>query len=1006
MSQPNIRGRTPQNSTTSGSTTLRHPGPYLARIVSHLDKKYGGGLEVELLKSASAGNNYENSTQTATVKYASPFYGVTPLQNNDTNDAYSSTQQSYGFWAVPPDVGSKVLVMFVEGDISQGYWFACVQDDYMNFMVPEPRVSTTLTTPGTPTGLTGKKLPVGEYNKFLANPNNNYPTSQPKPHNDTFVERLLEQGLIDDDIRGVTSTSARREAPSNVYGMSTPGPLDKREGSPRRQRGASESKATVFSSRLGGHSIVMDDGDETILRNGPADSTPKEYTSIGGTTPTGDVTSPANELFRIRTRTGHQILLHNTEDLIYISNARGTTWIELTSNGKIDIFAQDSVSVHTQQDLNLSADRDINFSATENINMSAGKDLRINSGNKFNITTGDRIAVDSGSSISLRAATFMAAQATSSMSLTSGSDSFSLISGSDITMQAASDIGLLSAASIKAAAKANINLKAAVGLNVTSTGGDLNISSSNNLYMEAASSVHTLGKGVFTQASVNMHTKATGIFVEASGTLSMKSTTASLDGSTSVNINSGTSLAALGADNAVQASDPAEPSPELPVAADVALIPSRMPQHEPWLQHENLNPVSYTPDLTRAGTQSIDTFTQYIPDTYLARPGASTSGTTASSLEYADGNFPSNGQGTDEEIGTGTLPVGENVKIAHQYFINKGLTPEQSAGIVGNLMAESSTSINPQSYNSSGGGAGARGIAQWRNPRIKPFEDKYGKPILEGTLQEQLDYIWSEITGGQRTKPWYPLENIKKTTTPTQAAGVWQELFEGCPDASANRAAYAADVMRLYKANYSTESSNQVTNVVTDVNGNPVEFEFKKYDETGALTMLVDERQMREAATRKLPISRQLKESLNVAAHAAGVTQVVVISGGQGKAGSGLPRTGSFRHDVPTLNARSGGMAADFDLYVNGKVLNGNNTQDREIMARFIAHAVSQGIRGIGWDSGTNGGSRYYMGPQRLHMDPYGASATNRALCVWGYNHGSATAVPWVVDAARKGLPK
>ena len=224
--------------------------------------------------------------------------------------------------------------MFVEGDVSQGYWFACVQDDYMNFMIPEPRVSTTLTTSGTPSGLTGKKLPVGEYNKFLANPNNNYPTSQPKPHNDTFVERLLEQGLIDDDIRGVTSTSARREAPSNVYGMSTPGPLDKRPGAPKNQRGASESKATVFSSRLGGHSIIMDDGDETILRNGPADSSPKEYTSIGGTTPTGDVTSPANELFRIRTRTGHQILLHNTEDLIYIGNARGTSWIEMSSNGK------------------------------------------------------------------------------------------------------------------------------------------------------------------------------------------------------------------------------------------------------------------------------------------------------------------------------------------------------------------------------------------------------------------------------------------------------------------------------------------------------------------------------------------------------------------------------------------------------------------------------------------------------------------------------------------------
>jgi hypothetical protein len=74
---------------------------------------------------------------------------------------------------------------------------------------------------------------------------------------------------------------------------------------------------------------------------------------------------------RIRTRTGHQILLHNSEDLIYIGNAKGTTWIELTSNGKIDIYAKDSISVHTENDLNFTADRDINFNANGDINLNS-----------------------------------------------------------------------------------------------------------------------------------------------------------------------------------------------------------------------------------------------------------------------------------------------------------------------------------------------------------------------------------------------------------------------------------------------------------------------------------------------------------------------------------------------------------------------------------------------------------------------------------------------------------
>ena len=61
--------------------------------------------------------------------------------------------------------------------------------------------------------------------------------------------------------------------------------------------------------------------------------------------------------------------MHNSEDLIYIANAKGTTWIELTSDGKIDIFANDSVSVRTKQDFNFYADRDFNLEVGRNLNL-------------------------------------------------------------------------------------------------------------------------------------------------------------------------------------------------------------------------------------------------------------------------------------------------------------------------------------------------------------------------------------------------------------------------------------------------------------------------------------------------------------------------------------------------------------------------------------------------------------------------------------------------------------
>jgi hypothetical protein len=67
--------------------------------------------------------------------------------------------------------------------------------------------------------------------------------------------------------------------------------------------------------------------------------------------------------------------LHNTEDLIYIGNARGTSWIEMTSDGKIDIFAEDSISIRTEKDLNLYSGRDINIEAKRNFNVKVHEEM-------------------------------------------------------------------------------------------------------------------------------------------------------------------------------------------------------------------------------------------------------------------------------------------------------------------------------------------------------------------------------------------------------------------------------------------------------------------------------------------------------------------------------------------------------------------------------------------------------------------------------------------------------
>jgi hypothetical protein len=357
--------------------TKSNPGPFLARVVNNNDPTYMGILEVEILRPAGSDNSPAVFQQ---VKYLNPFYGVTALANNgkDPNN-YDNTQKSYGMWMVPPDVGQTVVVIYINGNPKYAYWIGCVMDDEMNFMLPG-QAATQQVVEGE------GRLPVGEYNKLL-NERIGDPEQVKKPAS-PLADVLTAQGLIKDDIRGITTSSARRESPSNVYGISTPGPLDKRSGAKKSLVGKPGSQVNTWVSRLGGHTFVMDDGDANFVRKGPASDSPPEYAAVEQGED-GDPTIPHNELIRIRTRTGHQILLHNSEDLIYIANARGTAWIELTSNGKIDIYAADSISMHTGKDFNVTADGDINLTSTGgSINLNASESFFATAGANYEIKAG------------------------------------------------------------------------------------------------------------------------------------------------------------------------------------------------------------------------------------------------------------------------------------------------------------------------------------------------------------------------------------------------------------------------------------------------------------------------------------------------------------------------------------------------------------------------------------------------------------------------------------------
>ena len=136
--------------------------------------------------------------------------------------------------------------------------------------------------------------------------------------------------------------------------------------------------------------------------------------------------------------------------------------------------------------------------------------------------------------------------------------------------------------------------------------------------------------------------------------------------------------------------------------------------------------------------------------------------------------------------------LSKNAKTAYDYFINKGLSPAQAAGIIGNLMQESG--VNPGSVQSGGPG---RGIAQWsvgeRWQGVLAMAKAQGKQ--PGDLGVQLDYLWKELT----TTESGSLAALKGTSSASQAAVVFEQHFEraGTPK-NAARIANAESVLAKY----------------------------------------------------------------------------------------------------------------------------------------------------------------------------------------------------------------
>jgi len=286
-------------------------GPFVGIVKANTDPLRSGRLQVWI---PELGGNPNDDNAWRTVNYSTPFYGVT---NHRDNSGYEGAPHSYGMWFVPPDIGVKVLCTFVNGDPARGYWFACIPEWPNMHMVPGISAPVDGSSPNPVVDYYSDETPGNQLSQFT--------TLKKQSH--SIQEKIWEtQGLLQDPDRGPGTSSAFRETPSAVFGISTPGqPLD-----PSDPQVFSDPLNAPYDSfgvkgRKGGHTFIMDDGDS----------------------------KGKNQMVRLRSAGGHMIMMNDTKDFIYVINSKGTSWVEINSQGDINVYSGSKVNVFAQSEINL-----------------------------------------------------------------------------------------------------------------------------------------------------------------------------------------------------------------------------------------------------------------------------------------------------------------------------------------------------------------------------------------------------------------------------------------------------------------------------------------------------------------------------------------------------------------------------------------------------------------------------------------------------------------------------
>ena len=180
-----------------------------------------------------------------------------------------------------------------------------------------------------------------------------------------------------------------------------------------------------------------------------------------------------------------------------------------------------------------------------------------------------------------------------------------------------------------------------------------------------------------------------------------------------------------------------------------------------------------------------------------------------------------------------SLTGSTNMEKIYNYFIGKGLTPEQAAGVLGNISVESGgnplnaqvgpDTKDPTQFGTAVGIGKAWGLIQWdAGGRSLEYAKQAGVsgPIYE--LLTQLDIVWWHMNNSSPTSSQNMYADYQHTKTVAEATSMYEQRMEGAGEPHLDvRIERAQEALRQYRGGSDTSAGTSTIPQTPGTCGSP-----------------------------------------------------------------------------------------------------------------------------------------------------------------------------------------